>query len=167
MDQSRWFVVQTQANKELFALCNLNRQGLLAWNPSIRKSVRSGRRIQMKSKPLFPGYIFVELDLNVARWRAIDSTFGVLRVVKIAGRPAPLPSGFVETLRALSDDEGHVAFREDLSAGDNVRIMGGAFDDMVGQVVRLPSDERVTLLISMIGRQVATTLPRAQVVKAA
>jgi transcription antitermination factor NusG len=45
--------------------------------------------------------------------------------------------------------------------------MGGAFDDMVGQVVRLPSDERVTLLISMIGRQVATTLPRAQVVKAA
>lgn len=165
--QTQWFAVQTQVGKEDYAFSNLGRQDFEAWCPTILKTVRSGRKVQTKAKPLFPGYIFVQIESGVTRWRSIDSTYGVLRLVKVANRPAPLPAGLVDELRALVDGRGNVAFRDALSPGDQIRIMGGAFDDWIGQVIQLPDRDRVTLLVAMIGRKVTVTVPRGQVVKAA
>src|SRR5512134_2387887 len=58
----RWYVVQTQPNREAMALVNLHRQGFRAFMPQVVKTVRHARRTRTLRAPLFPRYFFTLLD---------------------------------------------------------------------------------------------------------
>ena len=161
-----WGAVQTQTHKESLAEAHLTRQGYTCWCPRLMRSVKSGRRTTKRLKALFPGYIFVAIKPS-QRWRPIDGTIGVLRLVKTGGAPAALPEGLVERLQANIDEAGGVLFDETFEQGDTVRVMSGAFDNWIGTVLSVPDSDRVTLLLEMIGRDVPVTLARSQLVKAA
>lgn len=163
---ARWFVVQTKVGQEAVASRNLLRQNFESWFPLLPKTVRAGRRTVIKLKPFFPGYVFLKNQSDQS-WRPVDSTFGVVRLVRNGVHPATLPVGLVPELRALADSGGVVSFRDTLRHGDKVRVMVGAFDNWIGRVVDLPDSDRVTLLLDMIGRAVPVTLPTSAVVKAA
>ena len=75
----RWYVVHTRPHRERRAEANLLRQGNRAWLPQMERSRRHARRIETVRMPLFPGYLFVSLDMARDAWRAIDGTFGVRR----------------------------------------------------------------------------------------
>ncbi|MEL6829015.1 MAG: transcription termination/antitermination NusG family protein [Pseudomonadota bacterium] len=161
-----WGAAQTQVNRENLAEMHLRKQGFECWCPRLQKTVRSGRRSIEKLKPLFPGYIFVRIQPQT-RWRSIDGTIGVLRLVKAGGMPATLPIGFVDKLRANIDEFGGVQFDDSIGEGDQVRVVSGAFDNWFGTVLHMPDRDRVTLLLQMIGRDVPVTVNRGRVVKAA
>ena len=57
----KWLVVQTKVNCEHKAHSNLVRQGYLCFLPKILKVSTKFNRLKKISKPLFPGYIFVNL----------------------------------------------------------------------------------------------------------
>ncbi len=73
----RWYAVRTQPNQEARAEHQLQRQGFATFLPRIGKSVRHARKLRQVRAPLFPGYLFVQLDLTRDRWRAVNSTYGV------------------------------------------------------------------------------------------
>lgn len=161
-----WGAVQTKANREDLAMLQLTRQGFECWFPRVTKTVRTGRKSSLKLKPLFPGYVFVEIDPS-RRWAAIENTIGVLRLIKSGTVPAALPEGFVEELQTRTDRNGAVLFDDALNKGDTVRLVSGAFDNWFGRVLELPDNDRVTLLLKMVGRDVPLTVLRGHVVKAA
>lgn len=166
----RWYAVKTQPQAEDRAQRNLEAQGFETFAPRIAKSVRHARRTQWRLAPLFPGYMFVRLDASRQRWRPIDSTFGVANIVKVAQTPAPLPVGLVEHLQVLAAETGELTGLEStIAIGDKVRVLGGAFDNWIGEVLSLPAPDRVMLLISMATRDVKVTIPRksAMLVEAA
>ena len=117
--------------------------------------------------PFFPGYLFVRLDLEQERWRSINGTIGVIRLVAFGsgGRPAPLPEGFVERLGALSGSEG-LENGEKLTAGDPVRVIGGPFDDLCGVLESSCESERVTILLSLLGQKTRVSLRRGLLIAA-
>lgn len=117
--------------------------------------------------PFFPGYLFVGLDLEGECWRSINGTIGVLRLVAFAtsGRPARVPRGFVERLVSLSGSDG-LSHDEELSAGDQVRVIGGAFDDLCGILETAGDAERVRILLSLLGKETRVTLRRGSLVAA-
>ena len=78
---ARWYVVQTQVNGEAKAAENLRRQGYEAYLPRYLKRRRHARKVDFTAKPLFPRYMFVAIDMATQRWRSIQSTFGVSRLV--------------------------------------------------------------------------------------
>src|SRR3546814_1166550 len=78
---TRWYVAQTQAQGEERARLNLERQGFRTYLPRYRRERRHARRRDVVKAPLFPGYIFIELDLEQSPWRSINGTFGVTRLV--------------------------------------------------------------------------------------
>ena len=106
----------------------------------------------MVLRPLFPSYAFVALDLRVDAWRSVDGTVGVRGLVKSAGVPSPLPAGFVESLRAVSDKDGRISFSRDLRIGSEVKFLTGPFAEMIGSLVRLDNRGRALVLLSMLGR---------------
>ena len=75
----RWYLVHTRPHQERRAEANLLRQGYRAWLPQMERSRRHARRIETTRMPLFPGCLFVSLDMARDAWRAIDGTFGVRR----------------------------------------------------------------------------------------
>ena len=100
---ARWYVVQTQVNGEAKAAENLRRQGYEIYLPRYLKRRRHARKVDFTAKPLFPRYMFVAIDMATQRWRSIQSTVGVSRLVTNGDEPAAVPEGVVRALKARED----------------------------------------------------------------
>ena len=160
MTGPRWYVVQTQVNCEAKAAENLRRQGYEAYLPRYMKRRRHARKVDFTAKPLFPRYMFVAIDLATQRWRSIQSTFGVSRVVTHGDEPAALPEDVVRALKAREDGSGFVKLdaRPAFAPGDKVRVLAGAFMDNAGLFNGMADHDRVSILLDMLGRQVRVVL---------
>lgn len=164
----RWYVVHTQPHGEARALANLRRQDFTAYLPRYRGRRRHAGRVDDISKPLFPRYLFVTMDIAQQRWRAIHSTFGVSHLVCRGDEPAALPDGVVEAIRAREDDKGWICLgtAATLAVGAAIRVLDGAFADRLGLFEAMTDDARVMVLLDLLGRQVRVALPAASVVAA-
>ena len=157
----RWYVAYTQTQAELRAVGHLKRQGFDAYSPQCRRIRRHARREETVLRPLFPRYVFVALDLDVDRWRSVNGTVGVSRLVCHGERPAPLPDGVVEGLRDGEIDEGVVPLSQLVlfDPGARLRVLDGAFAGQTGIYQTMTEAERVVLLFDLIGSQVRVTVP--------
>lgn len=165
----RWYVVHTRPRAEETALRNLLRQGFVGFLPRYLKRRRHARRIERIPAPLFPGYLFVAMDLAKARWRAISSTIGVSHLVCLGGSPVPVPDGVVEDIQARAAENGMIAAEPaaPFSKGDRVQVLSGALADRTGFFDCASDEERVILLLDMLGRQVRVKVPLNAVAPAA
>lgn len=161
----RWYVVHTHARGEETALRNLLRQGFTAFLPQYRKLRRHARRVDWVRAPLFPRYLFVAMDIARARWRTVSSTLGVNHLVCHGDKPVPVPEGIVEDIRAHVDDNGLVPIEAQVpfQPGEAVQVIAGALADQVGFFECASDEERVILLLDILGRQVKVKLPLASV----
>ena len=165
---NKWYVVHTRPHQEQRAEVNLARQGYRAWLPVMERSRRQARRIETVHAPLFPGYLFVELDVTREPWRAINGTFGVKRLLADGPRPQPLPEEFVTALREATGSDGlSTPAPPDLQPGDAVTIAAGPFVECAAVVLRLAPRERVEVLLDVLGGRVPARLPKRAVVSAA
>jgi transcriptional antiterminator RfaH len=157
---ARWYVVQTQTNGEAKAVENLRRQGFEIYLPRYLKRRRHARKVDFIAKPLFPRYLFVAIDMETQRWRSIQSTSGVSRLVTNGDEPAAVPQGVVRALRAREDAKGFVKLdaAPAFAPGDKVRVLAGAFIDNAGLFNGMADHDRVSILLEMLGRQVRVVL---------
>lgn len=163
-----WFVVQTQTGKEELACEHLERQGFTTFFPKLPVSSgsKSTRKKRQQHRSLFPGYVFISFNAENVRWQAINSTIGVIRLVRFGDRPVSLKSGLVERLIELSES-GFLSFQEALAPNDKVKILAGPFDDWIGRVVRLPKKDRAMVLLQMSTRSVVVEISKEHLIKAA
>jgi len=150
----RWYAVNTQPHLETRALVNLEFQGFTAFLPRRIKTTKHARQFRTVAAPLFPGYLFVGLDLRRERWRSINGTLGVRSLVMTGEQPAAVPMGIVEALTAMQDPAGLISFASNLEIGQRVRMLGGPFAEMVGQLEWLDDAGRVQVLLKLLGTQV-------------
>lgn len=152
----RWYVVQTHVNAEAKAAANLERQGFLVYLPRYLKRRSHARKIDTVARPLFPRYLFVAIDVATQRWRSIQSTLGVSRLVCWSGEPASVDNGVINALKKREDEAGFIKLvrRFGFTPGDKVRIVEGAFVDNFALVDGISDRERVAVLLDLLGRKV-------------
>tara|TARA_R110002095_G_scaffold177688_1_gene155017 strand:+ start:1076 stop:1585 length:510 start_codon:yes stop_codon:yes gene_type:complete len=159
----KWFVAQVQPGKETLAESHLVRQEFQTFLPLYRKTVRHARRTQEVLRPLFPGYIFVSLDLEKDQWRRINGTRGVSHLLtQDDHRPLFVPNDIIETLQKEQKEQGAIAMgalANAFKAGDTIRITEGAFEDHVGTIEALSDKDRVKLLLNCMNRPLNITIP--------
>lgn len=164
----RWFVVQTQFNGEARAALNLRRQGFEVYWPRYLKQRRHARKIDVTARPLFPRYMFVAIDATTQRWRSVQSTLGVARLVCNGDEPARVPEGVVGAIKAREDGNGFVILDDKpaFAPGDKVRVVVGAFRESEGLFASLADHDRVSILLEMLGRKVRVLLGAGMVTAA-
>jgi transcriptional antiterminator RfaH len=161
----QWYVVNTKAREETKALFHLKRQNFNAYLPQYKKTRRHARRIDIVLAPLFPKYLFVEFDLDMENWSCINSTIGVRKLIKFGAMPTPLPTELVNEIQAREDAEGMVSLNRHLKIkqGDEVKIITGAFNDHTGIFECQDDDERIVILLNLMGRDVRVRLPSSAI----
>ena len=159
-----WYLAQLKPNALGVAGRHLRRQGFETFMPLLEET-RRGARFETRRVPLFPGYLFVGASGRSADVGAVRSTRGITRLVKSAGRLSPLPAAFVDALQARCDEAGLYRQNEDLNVGDGVRITGGPFAQYFGRVHALPTEERVWVLLDVLGRGALTEVPAKDVTR--
>jgi transcriptional antiterminator RfaH len=77
-------------------------------------------------------------------------------MVQFGDQPLEVPLEIIETLRSREDGNGLINFaaHSTYKLGDTVQILDGAFCDAIGKLEKLDNQERVTMLLDLMGRQV-------------
>ncbi|MHB2168637.1 transcription termination/antitermination protein NusG [Alsobacter sp. R-9] len=156
-----WYAVHSQPNAEFLAARHLQRQGFEPYVPTILKRRRHARRIETVRAPFFPRYLFVRLDVSQQRWRSINSTVGVTRIISDGLQPLPVMAGVVDAIRGREDDSGLIRLDPPaarFARGDAIRVVAGAFESCQGLFQVLTDHERVAILLDLLGRKVRVVL---------
>jgi len=162
-----WHVVQTRPRSENTAALHLQRQGFEIYLPRYLKRRSHARKVDFVPAPLFPQYVFVAVDLLTQRWRSVNSTVGVTRLICHGQLPVEVPRSVVDGLRGRHDAEGFVRQHRDvLMPGQRIRVRDGAFSDFLGSFESMNDGERVAVLLDLLGRKVRVVMS-ADVIEAA
>ena len=155
-----WYVVQTQPHCENKAVVHLARQGFGTYLPRYLKRRRHARRIEIVPAPLFPRYLFIEIDMRAQRWRSIYSTVGVSRLICAGETPLPVNQQILTTLREREDDAGFVRLESGprFRIGEKVQILHGVFADCLGLYEGISDCDRVSVLLDLLGRKVRVVM---------
>lgn len=164
---SNWYALAVQPRKEEYVERQLASNGYRVACPRFRKIVRHARQTKTKLAPLFPGYLFIELDLATQSWRKANWIPGSIGLVKFDNRPTSLNRDFVENFVLNLSENGLAQFKQDLKVGDRVQAVGGPFDRLIGEVVAMSDSDRVKVLMEALNRKVEMTLPKSSIVIAA
>lgn len=158
-----WYLVYTRPRQENIALTNLARQGYGVYLPRVRQMrKRQGRRVPVV-EPLFPRYLFIQLDTQSDNWGPIRSTLGVSSLVRFGHEPAKVPDDLVGFLQEKEGQHGLHAWAEPAyKTGDRVRVADGAFQGYEGILLARTSRERVVVLLDILGKQVRTLIASAK-----
>jgi transcriptional antiterminator RfaH len=165
---TRWYVVQTHPHAENKAALHLARQGFVPYLPRYLKRRRHARKVKTVAAPLFPGYLFVAVDMGSQRWRSIQSTVGVARLVCAGDHPAAVADDIVGHLQGREDAGGFIQLPAQPSfvQGDKVRVVDGVFAACLGLYQAMTDGERVSILLDLLGRKVRVVLHLDSVVAA-
>lgn len=166
---SRWYVVQARNLSEQRAVKELENQGFEAFLPCYLRKRRHARKVTLVAAPLFPGYLFVRLDPARQRWRSVNGTYGVARLVAGESGPLPVADSVVEGLLARRDRQGYIALsqRPDFAPGQMVRIRSGSFAETLGLFDGFRDQDRIAVLLDLLGGKVRVLLDEDMVEKAA
>lgn len=154
---ARWYVVHTRPHNESRALFHLHQQGFRTFCPFNRKTVRHARKVESRLAPLFPNYLFLNIDIERERWRSVNGTFGVARIIMQDERPQPVPVGVIEDLLSRVGSDGAIDFSPKFRVGQNVKLNDGPFTDFVGRLEALDDQGRVRVLLDLMGRGVTVS----------
>lgn len=127
--------------------------------PQIRFQRKTVRGKVWFQEAMFPGYFFARFDLWENK-RIVCHSPGVMNIPVFNDRIFPVPETVIEAIRdGLGDDEVVDACRP-LSVGEETTVLAGPMCGLKVKVIRLmPAQERVAVLMEMLGTLVEAVFP--------
>ena len=177
----RWYIVTTysgyensvkqdlERRRESMNMTHLIYQVLVP--EEVKEVVDKKGKKKEKVEKLFPGYVFVEMEVDKEMYE--DAWFMVRNTPKVTGflgssgggtKPVAVPK---DEMDAILEKLGLVQKPVfEIYAGDKVTVTEGSFKDMVGEVSAVNLEkETLTILINMFGRMTPMEFPFNQVKK--
>lgn len=178
MADKKWYVVHTYSGFENRAKKSLEEkiklEGLAEQFGEILIPMEQvvemvkGEKKTSKRK-LFPGYIYVQMEMNDQTWHLVKNTPKVTGFVGAAHNQQPPPITEAEVVRLTTQlSEGTVKARPrvQFEVGDTVRVNDGPFANFNGTIEEVNPDKgRVKVLVSIFGRSTPVELDFMQVEK--
>lgn len=158
-ESTSWFLALLKPNCAKLAERNLHQQGFQTFQPMEERTRRIRGKFVTVLRPLFPGYAFVAVAAGAGAWRAVTSTRGISRLVGFGTAPASVPHDIIRELMQRCDTTGRLLPPERLKQGDKVRLTSGPFTEFIGRIDSIAPDQRVWVLLDLIGarRRVAVS----------
>ena len=162
-----WYVIRSKPQKEIALCSEMTMRGLDAYCPSLRvKPVNPRSR---KTRPYFPGYVFVNADIELVGLSALQWLPYSQGLVSFEGEPPAVPEALINAIRKRVD-QVNAAGGEDLfglESGDEVIIQSGPFAGYQAIFdMGLSGNERVLVLLKLLEDQnMRLELPASQIRK--
>ena len=154
-----WYVIQFKPNSHHQATKNLNRQGFNTFLPLNEITSRKASRFVKSTKPLFPGYMFVSFNKTENKWHKIRNTYGVSRLITVNSSLKSIPSTFIDSLMKRYDSSGKLIPIVEMKKGDKVEILEGPFANFIASVEKYESEQRIWILMDLMGRKTKLQTP--------
>ena len=154
---NKWYLIKTKPRQEIKAKKNLENQGYRAFCPMVK--------INNQLVVLFPGYLFVQLNEKTQNWLPINSTKGVSHFVKFGLNFAKVPNRVIEFIKTNQHiTAGKLNNLNKFKPGDKVQISDGALKNYMAIFECYKSNERVMLLMNLLGREQSLSFKKESVI---
>lgn len=154
----KWYVLRVKSRAERLVASQLERDGFVAFLPCVENPRPNARSV---FAPLFPGYLFLRVDIDSADAKLARERSGVLGWLRFGDTIPFLTNEIVNRIRRrvqeINSAGGHWRrFRQ----GEIVRVVAGNLESL-GQVVDEPesANGQVRVLLDFMGRMVSARVP--------
>ena len=173
--EKNWYVIHTYSGYEKKVKDNLERKVRSMGLENVIERilvpeedeiyVKDGRKRTVRRK-IYPGYVFVEMEVNDRSWYVVRNTPGVTGFVGSATKPVPLEPQEVRRILKSQGIEKEVRPQISVEIGEQVRIISGPFDNFYATITEI-NNEKGTLkgLIDMFGRETSVEVDYSQIEK--
>ncbi len=159
--ERNWLAAYTRSRHESLVANQLCVKGVESLLPTYERFSRWSDRVRRSKAPLFPGYVFVHVS-NQERVPVLQ-TMGVVNIVSVAGKPAPLADEEIARIKACDAHASVVEPHPFLRIGHQVRVKHGPFAGWVGILVEKHNSTRLVIAVEHIMKSVAINLHGADV----
>src|SRR5262245_36923827 len=157
-----WYAIWTRSRHEQVVRDQLRQKSIDAFLPTIPKWSRWKDRKKKIDWPLFPGYCFARF--NPGDTLPILKCTGVVSIVSVEGRPAPIPDWELESIRVLVGSALHYVPCPLIREGMMVEVIHGPLRGVIGRLVRKDSPRaRLILSVDLIGQGVSVEVDASDV----
>lgn len=163
IEANTWYLLYCKPRQELRAQQHLANQGFHSFLPVLTiNKLKAGKQVQV-TEPIFPRYLFLQINSTQVNLSAIRSTRGIKDFVRFGQHLAHVPEQLVSSLCqeqiAMQEQENN---KFPYNKGDQIKILNGPFSG-IDAVYDLPDGEqRSIVLLSILGQWVQTTLDNRQ-----
>jgi transcriptional antiterminator RfaH len=152
-----YYLIKTKPQQEAIATQNLSNQG---FNVFLPKAI-----IKNKTTPLFPGYLFIQLDDKIQNWTPIRSTKGVSNFVRFGLSFAKVPHQIINMIKTQQQQTIEKMIQIcSHQQGDAIEIQSGAFKGQQAIFHNYGAKDRVIVLLKLIGQQQEVLIDEKEVV---
>ena len=177
----QWYVLRVASNKEGQVRETLERKvkiegmeekiGRILVPVERRPSSRAHGEKKFVDRKMYPGYVFIEMELAEGgligedAWFLIRETTGVGDFIGAAGKPTAMKSGDVDKmLMQVEKAEEGAPVSVEFEKGQMVKIKEGAFENFEGTVDEvLPDRGLIRVVVTIFGRATPVELEYWQV----
>ena len=151
-----WYALYTNPRHEKRVASQLAERSLECFLPLYRSMRRWNDRSRLLDLPLFPGYLFVHIEL--AQKLRVLSISGAVRLVGVGNSPQALPDDEIQQIRKLLLANPRMEPHPYLRVGSRVRVSRGPLEGTEGCIIRYKNHYRVVISVHLIQRSVAVEL---------
>ena len=156
--EAKWYILHTYSGYEALVKKNIEQ---MVENGNLQEEIldtkiptetliedRNGKLKAYEAK-IMPGYVFIKLRYSSQLWFMLTNTRGVTGFVGPNGHAWPLEEDEVKRLHL---EDPVVDFT--LSVGDNVTVVNGPFEGMVGVIKEIDlTRQKAKVVLNMFGRE--------------
>ena len=176
MADAKWYVAHTYSGYENKVKANIEKTIANAAenNPELAEKILEVRVplqdvVELKNgvrktvqKKLFPGYVFLHMEMNDDTWYVVRNTRGVTGFVGPGSKPVPLTDAEMKSMGIANGEEITIDFEE----GDTIAVVAGVWKDTVGVVQRIDCGKQTaTINVELFGRETPVEISFADVRK--
>lgn len=173
----KWYVLRVQTNlEETVRERLLTRVRAAGFDEQIStvlvptesvSEIKSGKKVTSEHK-IYPGYIFVEMELNEETLALVKNCPGIGDFLGTGGEAVALSDKEVEKVTAEAESkEAAATLKIDFEPGDNIKIGEGAFKNFDGVVDEVMAEKGLLrVIVTIFGRPTSVELEYWQVEKA-
>ena len=168
-DSAKWYVIHTYSGYENAVKTSIEKfvtgrgmeDKILRMEiplETVTEVTESGATKEVERK-VFPGYVLIKMVMTDDTWHLVRNVRGVTGFVGSANKPIPLTE---EEVLAMGMEKHEIVVN--YHVGDHVKITDGPLSTFTGVVEEIePEKDRVSVMVSMFGRETPVELALDQV----
>lgn len=159
LDTLKWFCIKTQPKKERLVSIHLKKLDLDVFNPLIRFKKRKNKEFIWVTESMFPGYIFVKINLGKHK-RIVSYSHGVQKILSFNNTYVSILDDTIKQMKNNLDEYDSIDTSIPFQVGDETSIIQGSLKGTKVQIISLlPAHQRVAVLLDLLGTSVKLELP--------
>lgn len=164
-ESKSWYAILTGSRKEKFVAKRLERKGVTAYLPLIKRTRRYSSRIKSHELPLISCYVFVQISSD-ERLQVLETEY-VRNFIQFDNKAAVIPDIEIETMRHIVGQYADVEMvsGQHFQKGTAVELIAGELTGIKGIVIEERGSKRYLVRLQTLGLQLTWVIKASKLRK--